>query len=134
MIKAMKRMFVISCGVLLLGALAAAQYTPGPKGGSTGPPPPEKQKGPQLRSVSGRVTGSGDAPLKDAIVYIKNTRTLAVKTYIADDAGKYQFNALLPSLDYEIFAESNGKKSDTKTLSSFDSRKDVTINLQIDAK
>ena len=128
----MKRTFAVVCGVLLLGAIAAAQYTPGPKGGSTGPPPPEKQKGPQLRSVNGRVTGSGDAALKDAIVYIKNTRTLAVKTYIADDAGKYQFNALMPSVDYEIFAESNGKKSDTRTLSSFDSRKDVTINLKID--
>ena len=131
MIKAVKRMFVIACGVMLLGAFAAAQYTPGPKGGSTGPPPPEKQKGPQLRSVSGRVTSGEDAPLKDAIVYIKNTRTLAVKTYIADDAGKYQFNALLPSVDYEIFAESKGKKSDTRTLSSFDSRKDVTINLKV---
>jgi len=131
MIKAVKRMFLLACGVLLLGALAAAQYTPGPKGGSTGPPAPEKQKGPQLRSVNGRVTAGEDAPLKDAIVYIKNTRTLAVKTYIADDAGKYQFNALLPSVDYEIFAESKGKKSDTRTLSSFDSRKDVTINLKI---
>ena len=58
----MKRMFVIACGVLLLGAIAAAQYTPGSKGGSTGPPPPEKQKGPQLRSVNGRVTSSEDAP------------------------------------------------------------------------
>ena len=132
MIKAMKRTLVVMCGVLLLGALAAAQYTPGPKGGSTGPPPPEKQKGPQLRSVSGRVTGKDEAALKDAIVYIKNTRTLVVKTYIADAAGNYQFNALLPNTDYEIFAESNGSKSNTRTLSSFDSRKDVTINLKID--
>src|SRR3954464_4110070 len=120
----MNRLFAVLFGVLLLGTLVAAQYTPGPKGGSTGPPPPERQKGPQLRSVNGRVTGGEDAPLKDAIVYIKNTRTLAVKTYIADDAGKYQFNALLPNTDYEIFAESKGKKSDKRTLSSFDSRKD----------
>src|SRR3954452_9027683 len=127
----MKRLITFSVMILLLATLAAAQYTPGPKGGSTGPPPPEKQKGPQLRSVNGRVTGGQDAPLKDAIVYIKNTKTLGVKTYIADDAGKYQFNALLPSVDYEIFAESKGKKSDTRTLSSFDSRKDVTINLKI---
>ena len=127
----MRRAFAIVCGLLLLGGIAAAQYTPGPKGGSTGPPPPERQKGPQLRSVNGRVTSGEDAPLKDAIVYIKNTRTLAVKTYIADDAGKYQFNALLPNTDYEIFAESKGKKSDTRTLSSFDSRKEVTINLRI---
>ena len=128
----MKRFFAIATGILLLAALAAAQYTPGPKGGSTGPPPPEKQKGPQFRSVNGRVTSGEDAPLKDSIVYIKNVKTLTVKTYIADDQGKYQFNALLPSVDYEIFAESKGKKSDTKRLSSFDSRKDVTINLHID--
>jgi len=128
----MKRVFAIAMGVLLLGTLAAAQYTPGPKGGSTGPPPPEKQKGPQFRSVNGRDTSGEDSPLKDAIVYIKNVKTLTVKTYIADEQGKYQFNALLPSVDYEIFAESKGKKSDTKRLSSFDSRKDVTINLHID--
>jgi hypothetical protein len=132
MIKAMKRLFAVVCGLLLLSVLAAAQYTPGPRGGSTGPPPPEKQKGPVLRTVSGRVTGNNDTPLKDAIVYIKNTRSNALKTYIADDAGKYQFNALLPNVDYEIFADSQGKKSDTKRLSSFDSRKDVTINLKID--
>ena len=132
MIKPMKRLFAVVCAVFVLGALAAAQYTPGPKGGSTGPPPPEKQKGPVLRTVSGRVTGKDDAPLKDAIVYIKNTRTNAIKTYIADDAGKYQFNALLPNVDYEIFADAKGAKSDTKTLSSFDSRKEVTINLHID--
>src|SRR5690349_12579417 len=117
MIKPMKRLFAVVCAVFVLGALAAAQYTPGPKGGSTGPPPPEKQKGPVLRTVSGRVTGKDDAPLKDAIVYIKNTRTNAIKTYIADDAGKYQFNALLPNVDYEIFADAKGAKSDTKTLS-----------------
>jgi len=120
------------CGVLLLAGLAAAQYTPGPKGGSTGPPPPDKQKGPVFFFFFGRVTGSGDAPLKDAIVYIKNTRSNALKTYIADDAGKYQFNALLPNVDYEIFAESKGARSDTKRLSSFDSRKDVTINLHVE--
>src|SRR3954468_1767258 len=132
MIKRMKRIFAIACGVLLLAGLAAGQYTPGPKGGSTGPPPPDKQKGPVFRTVSGRVTGDGDAPLKDAIVYIKNTRSNALKTYIADEGGKYQFNALLPNVDYEIFADSQGKKSDTKRLSSFDSRKDVTINLRIE--
>jgi len=132
MIKPMKRILAIACGVLLLAGLAAAQYTPGPKGGSTGPPPPDKQKGPVFRTVSGRVTGSGDTPLKDAIVYIKNTRSNALKTYIADDAGKYQFNALLPNVDYEIFAESKGARSDTKRLSSFDSRKDVTINLHVE--
>ena len=72
-----------------------------------------------------------DAPRASAIVYPKNTKTLAVKTYIADKEGMYRFNALSSNVDYEVYAEHDGKKSDTKTLSSFDSRKQATINLKI---
>lgn len=84
----------------------------------------------QTRSLQGQVT-DGDAGAGNAIVYLKNTKTLAVKTFIADDKGMYRFNALSPNVDYEIYAEKDSKKSDTKTLSSFDSRKQATINLKL---
>jgi hypothetical protein len=84
----------------------------------------------QSRSLQGQVTDN-DAGAGSAIVYLKNTKTLAVKTYIADDHGEYRFNALSPNVDYEIYAEKGSKKSDTKTLSSFDSRKQATINLKL---
>ena len=84
----------------------------------------------QTRVLEGQVTDH-DAPAPEAIVYLKNTKTLAVKTFIADNRGTYRFNALSPNVDYEIFAEKDSKKSDTKTLSSFDSRKQATINLKL---
>jgi Carboxypeptidase regulatory-like domain len=86
---------------------------------------------PQARSLQGQVMNAQEAPLADAIVYLKNTKTLAVKTFIAGKDGSYRFNALSPNIDYEVYAEHNGRRSDTKTLSSFDSRKSATINLKV---
>jgi hypothetical protein len=85
----------------------------------------------QTRSLQGQVLDDRDAGIGGAIVYLKNTKTLAIKTFIADKDGTYRFNALSPNVDYEVYGEKDGKKSDTKTLSSFDSRKQATINLKI---
>jgi hypothetical protein len=87
---------------------------------------------PQTRTLEGVVMGRGDAPLAGAVVYLKNTRTLSVKSQYAGDDGSYRFNALSPNNDYEVFAEYKSKRSDTKTLSSFDSRPAARINLHID--
>ena len=86
----------------------------------------------QTRSLSGTVRDQKDALLPNAIVYLKNMRTLAVKTYIAGQDGVYRFNGLSPNADYEVYAEFNGARSDTKTVSSFDGRKSITYNLKID--
>ena len=88
-------------------------------------------KQPPTRSLQGQVINADDAPLPDAIVYLKNTKTLMVKTFISQKDGSYHFNALSPNIDYQVHAEHHGKKSDVKTLSSFDSRKAATINLKI---
>jgi hypothetical protein len=85
----------------------------------------------QLRSLIGRVHGSQEKPIADAVVYLKNTKTLVVKTYITEENGAYRFPALSPNVDYEVHAEYKGARSDTKTLSSFDSRKEAIINLKI---
>jgi len=88
----------------------------------------------QVRSVSGIVQDKSDSPLGDAVVYLKNTKTLAVKTYITDKEGGYRFHALSPNVDYELYAEYNRQRSATKTVSAFDSRSQVIINLRIDVK
>jgi protocatechuate 3,4-dioxygenase beta subunit len=86
---------------------------------------------PQTRTVTGQVTDKSDAPLSGAIVYLENTRTQAVKTYITDSGGNYRFSSLSPNVDYQLRAEYQGHKSDTKTLSSFDSRSNVVMHLKI---
>ncbi len=86
------------------------------------------------RTLQGQVTKSGDQPLPGAIVYLKNTKTLSVRSFTSDEKGNYRFPSLSPNVDYEVYAVHEGSKSDTKTLSAFDSRPLATINLKVDPK
>src|SRR6202521_1099074 len=88
----------------------------------------------QLRSVHGVVTDKADTPILGAVVFLKNTRTNAVRSYIADDTGNYRFSGLDPNTDFELHAEKDGAKSPTRTISSFESRKELVVNLKIDTK
>jgi len=83
------------------------------------------------RSVQGTVTDGKDNPISGAVVYIKNAKTLQIRSFITKDQGTYYFHSLSPDVDYELHAESNGNASSNKTLSSFDSRKQATINLKM---
>jgi len=86
----------------------------------------------QSRSLTGKVLENGDHGIAKAIVYLKNTKTLVIKTYIADEDGGFHFPGLSQSIDYELYAESGGKRSDVKTVSSYDSHPKLNINLRID--
>ncbi|HXC96215.1 MAG TPA: carboxypeptidase-like regulatory domain-containing protein [Edaphobacter sp.] len=91
-----------------------------------------QDRAPSQRVVSGKVTDADSAPIKGAVVYLKDTRSLSVKSYFSDAQGEYRFGQLSQNTDYEIWAENNGKKSAVKTISSFDSKSQFTINLKID--
>lgn len=86
------------------------------------------------RLLTGKVVDSNDSPLPDAIVYLTNTRDRSVKTYIVGPEGTYRFPALLANVDYEVYAQFKKHKSHTKTVSQFDDRQQVYIDLKIDAK
>jgi Carboxypeptidase regulatory-like domain len=86
------------------------------------------------RLLTGKVLDRQDSPLPNAVVYLSDTRTRAVKSYIVGPDGTYRFPALSPAVDYEVYAQLNGKKSDTKTVSQFDNRQAVNINLKIDTR
>ena len=86
----------------------------------------------ELRTVRGAVLDKGENPIASAVVYLKNVRTLAVKTYISDKAGEYRFSGLDPNVDYEVHAETDNMTSNTRTVSSFDTRKDIVISLKVD--
>ena len=88
----------------------------------------------QLRNVRGTVMDKADAPVGSAVVYLKNARTLTVKTYISEDRGDYHFSGLDPNVDYELHAEKEGAKSQTRSVSSFDSRMDIVLNLKLEKK
>jgi hypothetical protein len=92
------------------------------------------QKGSTGRLLTGKVLDHNDNPVPNAVVYLTNTRNRAVKTYIVSTDGAYRFPALAPNIDYEVYAQFQGRKSDSKTVSQFDNREQVAINLKIDNK
>jgi hypothetical protein len=94
----------------------------------------DKDKESVGRMLTGKVLDRHDNPLPDAVVYLTNTRTRAVKSYIVGPDGTYHFPELSPNIDYEVYAQYKGQKSDTKTVSQFDDRKQVNVILRIDAK
>jgi carboxypeptidase family protein len=85
----------------------------------------------ELRTLYGHVLSSQDKPVGKAVVYLKNTKTLVIKTYITEPDGSYRFSALSPNVDYEVYADYQGARTQTKTLSSFDSRKQADFTLKL---
>ncbi len=88
----------------------------------------------KTRLLTGKGLDGGDNPLPNAVVYLTNTHTRTVKTYIVGPDGAYRFPALQPSIDYEVYAQYNNRKSGTKTVSQFDDRSQVYISLKVDTK
>ena len=122
-----------------LGLLAIATVCVGcmtaqitiPVGGGSSEPTPKKIK-PTSKMLNGTVQDKSDQPIAGAVVYLKNMKTLAVKSFFAEKDGAYRFPQLALNTDYEVYAEKDGKKSDVKTISQFDDRFSPTINLRID--
>ena len=88
----------------------------------------------KTRLLTGKVLDGSDNPLPNAVVYLTNTHTRSVKTYIVGPDGAYRFPALQPSVDYEVYAQYDNRKSGTKTVSQFDDRQQVYISLKVNAK
>ena len=96
------------------------------------PAPPLLAQTQTDRIVEGKVVDKAGAAVKGATVFLKDGHTLAVKSYIAGDDGSYRFGQLAQNTDYQLWAESGGKKSAVKNISSFDTRNQFNINLKID--
>lgn len=112
----MKRLWAVTA--VLLVALSATAF----------------QKGASGRLLTGKVMDRQDNVLPNSVVYLSDSRTRAVKTYIVGPDGTYRFPALSAAVDYEVYAQYNGKKSDTKMVSQFDNRQQININLKIDTR
>jgi protocatechuate 3,4-dioxygenase beta subunit len=85
----------------------------------------------ELRTVHGTVIDKGENPVASAIVYLKNMKTQTVKTYITRDDGLYRFSGLDPNVDYQIYAEHTNMVSSSRTISSYDSRRDIDFQLRL---
>jgi hypothetical protein len=104
-------MLVLLLGCLLFSTAAVAQNT-------------------AARSVEGKVY-TQSSPTSSAVVYLQDTKTNNIKSFISTQDGSYRFGQLSSDIDYQLWAEYKGKKSDRKTVSSFNSKKQLVIDLHI---
>jgi hypothetical protein len=117
---ALRNAFLIAAAFLVVVSIAAHAA-------------PDKKDKPQGRLLYGKVLDQQDNPVVNAVVYLTNTRTHAVKTYIIGQDGTYRFPGL-STVDYEVYAQYNDRKSDTKSVSQFDDRSQVYVDLRINTQ
>jgi hypothetical protein len=115
---------VVLCGLLAAGAIS---------GGSRGTLATPAAWGQNLgqRTVSGTVLSASSDPVVGATVFLKNQKTKAIRSYTSTADGHYHFAQIDMSDDYDLWAEKDGKKSATKTVSSWDARKDFVSDLKL---
>ncbi len=89
-------------------------------------------RGTAQRVVHGKVEDKNGNGIKGAVVYLKDAHSSSVKSAIAEDDGSFRFVQLSLNTDYEIWAQSDDHKSSTHSISSFDSKVDITVFLKID--
>ena len=112
--------FIACSAVFITGSVLAAR------------PLAAQDRGTAQRVVHGRVEDKNGVGIKGAVVYLKDAHSSSVKSAIAGDDGTYRFVQLALNTDYEIWAQSDDRKSQTRSISSFDSKVDITVFLKID--
>lgn len=82
-------------------------------------------------TIQGVVTSDNGQPLQGAIVYLKNSQTNNILTYLTEKNGTFLFSYAPANVDYTIWAAYKGRKGDQKNISSFDSRKTIHVALHV---
>ena len=91
----------------------------------------DDKKDSELKTIHGVVVDKSENGVPSSIVYLQNMKTEAVRTYIADESGNYRFSGLDPNEDYQIHAEKGDLTSSIRTISSYDSRRDIEVVLKL---
>ena len=114
----------IACGLWALGAIPA-----GPGCALSAPAAWGQNIG--QRTVSGTILDASSQPVVGATVFLKNEKTKSIRSYISTEKGHFRFSQVDMSVDFDLWAEKDGRKSATKTVSSWDDRKDFISDLKL---
>jgi hypothetical protein len=128
-----RRVSGIACTITLFGTFGAALS------GQTVTPPAIPQPGqvhipPNTRVIQGMVEDLKGAPVGGAVVLLKDTKTLQIRSYIAQQDGTYHFYGLSTDISYQVRAETKDMTSPSKLVSVFDSHKFIKVNLKLKNK
>ena len=120
----------ILLAAVAFAALAAGVVSVGSRGALIAPTTAQAQNLGE-RVVSGAVLDEASAPVVGATVFLRNEKTRAIRSYTSTKMGHYYFAQVNMAEDYDLWAEKGGKKSATKTVSSWDSRKTFVNDLKL---
>lgn len=83
------------------------------------------------RNVTGSVVDADANPVIGATIFLKSQKTKSIRSYSSDKDGRFRFAQVNMTDDYDLWAEKEGKKSATKTVSSWDARKEFETELKL---
>jgi hypothetical protein len=81
--------------------------------------------------VSGSVVEGNSAAVAGATVFLRNVKTKSIRSYTSSSNGRFRFAQVNMTDDFDLWAEKDGKKSATKTVSSWDARKEFECELKM---
>ena len=66
-----------------------------------------------------------------ATVFLRNSKTKSIRSYTSTKDGRFRFVQVNMQEDYDLWAEKDDKKSAVKTVSSWDTRKELEMELKL---
>lgn len=83
------------------------------------------------RSIYGTVLNALNQPLASAIVVLKNMKSNGIHNVITDEHGAFAFHNLDAGVSYEVYAQWQGHRSQTRTDSQYNPNPTVRLDLTI---
>ncbi|MCU1295405.1 MAG: hypothetical protein JWP08_4255 [Bryobacterales bacterium] len=89
---------------------------------------------PNTRVIEGMVVDTKGAPVPNAVVLLRDTKTLQIRSYLARPDGNYHFFGLSTDVNYQVRAHNGEMTSPWKLVSVYNSRLHVKIDLKLKKK
>lgn len=91
----------------------------------------KKEKAPTSRRVSGKVVNDAGQPLEGALVTLTDGKTGQKTTVITKSDGRYSFDDLSFTIDYELKARYKDQSSESRKLSQYDRSATIVRILEV---
>ena len=118
-------------------ALAQSPPTPSPQNDAPvfldnhRPLNPKKEKNPTTRTVTGQVVDDTGQPLEGALVTLVDGKTKEKFEFFTKKDGRYKFDDLSFSVDYQLQAKWKSLMSDQRKLSQYDHAARIVRQLEV---
>ena len=83
------------------------------------------------RVVMGAVVDANSTPVAGATVFLRDMKSKNIRSFTSVEHGRFRFAQVNMAEDHELWAEKDGRKSAVKSISSWDARKEIEVDLKL---